>query len=79
MAVAAVAVAGAARPAGHPSGDGRSFNGIFALAFVVVLAIALLAQLVAAPWRSWFPGAESEKTLVGGVRAAVYTFMSHLT
>ncbi len=77
--MAAVAVAGAARPTGHPAGDSRSFTGIFALAFIVVLAIALVGQLTAAPWRTWFPGAESEKTLVGGVRAAVYTFMSHLT
>lgn len=77
--MAAVALAGAARPAGQPAGESRSFNGIFATAFLVVLAIALVAQLIAAPWRSWFPGAESEKTLVGGVRAAVYTFMSHLT
>jgi light-harvesting complex 1 beta chain len=30
-------------------------------------------------WRSWFPGAESSKTMTGGVRAAVYTLMSHLT
>ena len=77
--MAAVAVAGAARPAGQTAGQSRSYNGIFATAFLVVLAIALVAQLIAAPWRSWFPGAESEKTLVGGVRAAVYTFMSHLT
>ena len=77
--MAAVAVAGAAHPAGHAAGDGRSFNGIYALAFLVLLGIALVAQLLTAPWRSWFPGAESEKTLVGGVRAAVYTFMSYLT
>lgn len=77
--MAAVAVAGAARPTGLPAGDSRSFNGIFTLAFMALLAIALVAQLTAAPWRSWFPGAESEKTLIGGVRAAVYTFMSHLT
>ncbi|MFG5407514.1 hypothetical protein ABXN37_04530 [Piscinibacter sakaiensis] len=61
-----------------PTVDGRSFTGIYLAAFAVLLAIALLAQLVAAPWRSWFPGAEAEKSLVGGVRAAVYTFMSHL-
>jgi light-harvesting complex 1 beta chain len=30
-------------------------------------------------WRSYFPGAESTKGLVAGVKAAVYTFMSHIT
>jgi len=30
-------------------------------------------------WRLWLPGAEGEKSLVSGVRASVYTFMSYLT
>lgn len=47
--------------------------------FCVFLLIAILAQMVALDWRSWLPGAESEKSLIGGVKAAVYTFMSHLT
>jgi light-harvesting complex 1 beta chain len=29
-------------------------------------------------WRSWLPGAEGVKSMTGGVKAAVYTFMSHL-
>jgi light-harvesting complex 1 beta chain len=41
--------------------------------------IAVLAQAGHWQWRSWLPGAESEKSLIGGVKAAVYTFMSHLT
>lgn len=59
--------------------DSRVFLGIFVVGFVVLLAIALAAQALMLPWRSWFPGAEGEKSLIGGVRAAVYTFMSHLT
>jgi light-harvesting complex 1 beta chain len=47
--------------------------------FSVFLLIAVLAQMLALDWRSWLPGAESEKSLIGGVKAAVYTFMSHLT
>jgi light-harvesting complex 1 beta chain len=47
--------------------------------FFVFLLIAVLAQMLALDWRSWLPGAESEKSLIGGVKAAVYTFMSHLT
>lgn len=55
-----------------------SFTGIFVAAFLVILPIALVAQALAVPWRDWFPGAEAEKSLVGGVRTAVYSVMSHL-
>jgi light-harvesting complex 1 beta chain len=41
--------------------------------------VALVAQLLMLRWRSWLPGAEQGRTLFGGVRAAVYTLMSHLT
>jgi len=59
--------------------DSVTFYGIFAVSFVVFLAIALIAQMLFLPWRSWFPGAEGGKTLIGDVKAAVYTFMSQLT
>jgi light-harvesting complex 1 beta chain len=58
--------------------DGRAFFLIFASAFVVFLAIALVGQTLGMQWRSWLPGAESVKSVTGGVKAAVYTFMSHL-
>jgi light-harvesting complex 1 beta chain len=56
----------------------KAFMPIFAGAFVVFLAIALVGQTLGMPWRSWLPGAESVKSVTGGVKAAVYTFMSHL-
>jgi light-harvesting complex 1 beta chain len=63
----------------HPeTGDSKSFHGIFAAGFVVFLLIALVAQAMGWQWRSWLPGAEGAKSLTGGVKAAVYTFMSHL-
>lgn len=58
--------------------DRKAFTVIFASAFVVFLAIALVAQTLGLHWRAWWPGAESVKSLTGGVKAAVYTFMSHL-
>ena len=61
-----------------PRSDSATFVGIFFVSFVVFLAIALCAQMVALPWRSWLPGAEGQKSLVGGVRTSVYTFMSYL-
>ena len=59
--------------------DSKTFLGIFAVSFVVFLVIALIAQTLAWQWRPWFPGAEGEKSLVCGVKAAVYSFMSYLT
>ena len=61
-----------------PKSDSASFVGIFFVSFVVFLTIALCAQMVALPWRSWLPGAEGQKSLIGGVRTSVYTFMSYL-
>ncbi|MEY3664326.1 MAG: hypothetical protein RLZZ153_508 [Pseudomonadota bacterium] len=51
---------------------------VFAVSFVTFFVLALIAQLLLLPWRSWLPGAEGSRTLIGGVRAAVYTLMSHL-
>lgn len=59
--------------------DSITYYSIFVVSFVVFLAIALIAQVLFLRWRSWFPGAEGGKTLIGDVKAAVYTFMSQLT
>ena len=56
----------------------RGYGVIFALSFMVFLAIALLGGLSGRHWRSWLPGAEGVDSIFGGVKAAVYTFMSHL-
>ena len=62
----------------HPHDDVRSFSLIFALGFLVFLAIALLGSAMGLHWRTWLPGAEGMKSIFGGVKAAVYTFMSHV-
>lgn len=59
--------------------DRVAFHGIFVVSFVVFLVIALLAQLLGLQWRPWLPGAEGAKSLIDGVRSAVYSFMSYLT
>lgn len=51
---------------------------LFGLSFFVFLVIALSGALLGRPWRSWLPGAEGVGSLLGGVKAAVYTSMSHL-
>lgn len=59
-------------------GDSKVFSGIFMVSFLVLLLFALFACVLPGQWRTWLPGAESEKSLIGGVKAAVYTFMSYL-
>ena len=66
-------------PRALPPNRSQAFVGIFLASFVVFLAVALMAQILTWQWRSWLPGAEGEKSMIGGVRAAVYTAMSHLT
>ncbi len=56
-----------------------AFSIIFVSIFTLFMGIAMLAFLFRLPWRSWFPGAEQSSSLTGGVKAAVYTLMSHLT
>jgi light-harvesting complex 1 beta chain len=58
--------------------DSKTFAAIFAVGFMVFFIIALVAQTLGWQWRSWLPGAEGVKSITGGVKAAVYTFMSHL-
>ena len=58
--------------------DSKAFNGIFVISFLLFLAVALVAQLLTWKWRPWMPGAEGEKSLLGGVKSSVYTFMSYL-
>jgi len=51
---------------------------VFAVAFFVFLAIALVAQVMFMHWRDWLPGAEGQRGLIAGVTSAVYTFMSYI-
>ena len=51
---------------------------IFVPCFVVLLSFAVLAQMVGLRWKSWLPGAENMTNVFAGVKASVYTFMSHI-
>ncbi len=53
-----------------------SFWLVFSMGFVLILSIALIGTLTGMPWRSWLPGAESCKSMFGGVQAAVYSILS---
>jgi hypothetical protein len=61
----------------HPVGGALS-PVVFVAGFAVFLVIALVAQMLTMQWRTWLPGAEGERSLIAGVKAAVYTFMSYI-
>ena len=58
--------------------DRRSLMVIFVPTFIMILAVALVSQALQLRWRPWFPGAESTKSLVGGVRAAASSLMAQV-
>ena len=58
--------------------DKIAFVLIFVPCFVVLLSFAVFGQLVGLQWKSWLPGAENMTNVIGGVKASVYTFMSHI-
>ena len=68
----------AAAPGTTATQDLRSYSVIFVLSFLVFLVIALTGQLFGCHWRFWLPGSVGVKSIFGGVKAAVYTFMSYL-
>jgi light-harvesting complex 1 beta chain len=65
-------------PGRHADTRSLSFYAIFTVGFVAFALLAIFASLLGWQWRSVLPGAEGVKSMTGGVKAAVYTFMSHL-
>lgn len=70
--------ASTAKPVAHHLLDGLLSPVVFCVGFATFLVIALVAQMLTMRWRSWLPGAEGEGSLIGGVKSAVYTFMSYI-
>ena len=61
-----------------PANESYAFWSIFVLAFAVLFFAVVLAKLIGWHWRELLPGAENATSMVQGVKAAVYTFMSHI-
>jgi light-harvesting complex 1 beta chain len=59
-------------------GEKLTFVLIFIPSFALLLTLAVLGQLIGLKWKSWLPGAENMSNVFSGVKAAVYTFMSHI-
>ena len=61
-----------------PAKESSAFWIIFLLAFGLLFIVVVLAKLAGLHWRDLLPGAENAPGMVQGVKAAVYTFMSHI-
>ena len=59
-------------------GDSSAFWIIFLVTFFLLFALACLARLVGSDWRALMPGAEGSKSMLQGVKTAVYTLMSQI-
>jgi light-harvesting complex 1 beta chain len=55
------------------------FQGIFCVMFVVFLVVAMASMLCFQNWRTFLPGAEGAKSMLDGVKSAVYTVISQLS
>ena len=55
------------------------FHGIYAVTFIVFLLLALASLLCLQNWRSLLPGAEGARSMLEGVKTAVYTVISQLS
>jgi len=55
------------------------FHGIYAVTFIVFLLLALASLLCLQNWRSLLPGAEGARSMLDGVKTAVYTVISQLS
>jgi light-harvesting complex 1 beta chain len=63
----------------HPRADeSQAYWTIFLISFGFLFVVVALAKLVGVQWRDLLPGAEDAKSMSHGVKAAVYTFMSHI-
>ena len=62
----------------RPWDERIAFVLIFVPCFVVLLSFAVVGQLIGMRWKSWLPGAENMPSIISGVKASVYTFMSHI-
>ena len=60
-------------------GSLKGFHGIYVVTFIAFLLLALASLLCLQNWRSLLPGAEGARSMLDGVRTAVYTVISQLS
>ena len=57
----------------------KEFRYLYVVLFCVFLLLAMTGQMMFMDWRTWLPGAEGTRPMLGSVKSAVYTVISQLS
>ena len=63
---------------GLTEGEAREFHSIFMTSFIIFVAIAVVAHILAWMWRPWLPGPRGYGAMLDGARDAVLTVLPTL-
>lgn len=56
----------------------NEFQYLYVMFFCVFLFLAMMGTMMFMDWRTWLPGAEGTRSMLGSVKSAVYTLISQL-
>ncbi len=56
----------------------KEFQYLHVMFFCVFLFLAMMGTMMFLDWRTWLPGAEGTRSMLGSVKSAVYTLISQL-
>ena len=56
----------------------KEFQYLYVMLLCVFLLLAMMGQMMFLDWRTWLPGAEGTRPMLGSVKSAVYTVISQL-
>jgi light-harvesting complex 1 beta chain len=59
--------------------EAREFHRIFMTSFVIFVAIAIVAHILAWMWRPWLPGPNGYTSMLEGVQLAINHVVSYVT
>jgi light-harvesting complex 1 beta chain len=59
--------------------EAQEFHGIFQSSFIIFIAIAIVAHLLAWIWRPWLPGPKGYTELMDGVSVALHNVLPILS
>jgi light-harvesting complex 1 beta chain len=59
--------------------EAREFHRIFMTSFVIFVAIAIVAHILAWMWRPWLPGPNGYSSMLEGVQLAINHVMSYVS
>ncbi len=57
--------------------EAKEFHKIFMASFLIFLAVAIVAHILAWQWRPWLPGVHGYTSMIDGVKTAVYEVLPY--